>query len=394
MPNHRVLDDWLDSFMEYTFNSEPPTQYRRWVALSAIASCLQRKCYLSWGPLTFYPNLYVVLVGRSGLRKGTAMGPAYSLLRELGIKMAAEATTREALIRELKQSNDTTVDAKTGEMHLHSSLTIYSQELTVFLGYNNVQLMSDLTDWYDCRQEWTYRTKNMGTDDIIGVWVNLIGATTPELIGSTLPIDAIGGGLTSRVIFVYADKKAKSVATPFLSAREQELRPKLLHDLELIHMMSGQFQVTQKFLDLWIDWYHAQENNPPFHDKRFGGYIERRPNHLLKLATVLSASRGDCNYIITDKDFDRALGIMTLTEKEMPQVFSGFGRSATADITSQVLSVVIEESQVNLSTLMQRFYQDADRRTMEGVIQTLMAMKVVQMITTNNEVLIKYTGKA
>lgn len=394
MPNHRVLDDWIDSYMEYTHNSEPPTQFRKWCAISAIASCLQRKCFLSWGTLTFYPNMYVVLVGRSGLRKGTAMGPAYSLLRELGIKMAAEATTRESLIRELKQSNDTVVDPKNGDMHLHSSITIYSQELTVFLGYNNVQLMSDLTDWYDCRGEWTYRTKNMGTDEIIGVWVNLIGATTPELIQTTLPMDAIGGGLTSRIIFVYADKKAKVVATPFLTEREHELRVKLLHDLELIRMMAGQFRVTEGFLDRWVKWYHAQEGNPPFHDKRFGGYIERRPNHLLKLSLIVASSRGNCDYVITEKDFDRALNIMAEVEAPMQQVFAGYGRSMTADITSQVLSAVIEAKQISIAALMQRFYHDADRRTMEGVIQTLMSMKVVRLTTHNNDSTLTYIGSS
>jgi len=82
--------------------------------------------------------------------------------------MAAEATTREALIRALKEAGGTSVgdmvvgDGAISQLYLHCSLTVYSQELTVFLGYNNMQLMSDLCDWYDCRESWTYRTKNMG----------------------------------------------------------------------------------------------------------------------------------------------------------------------------------------------------------------------------------------
>lgn len=392
MSNQRVLPDWIDAYMECTDNSEPPTAYRRWVAISAIASCLQRKCYLSWGYLTFYPNMYIVLVGRSGLRKGTAMGPAYSLLRDIGIKMAAEATTRESLIRELKQSNDTVIDPKSGEMHMHSSLTIYSQELTVFLGYNNVNLMSDLTDWYDCRNEWIYRTKNQGTDEIIGVWVNLIGATTPDLIQSTLPLDAIGGGLTSRIIFIFADKKAKTVAMPFLTEREHELREHLLHDLELIRMMSGQFRVTQSFLDKWVPWYHEQDKNPPFTDKRFGGYIERRPNHLIKLSLICAASRGDCDYVITSDDFDRALEFMREAEMVMPNTFQGYGRSSTADITSQVLGTVAELGTISLADLMQKYYQDADRRTMEGIIQTLSSMHVIRTVHRNNDTYISFAG--
>ena len=44
--SERVLADWVDSYMEYTENTEPPEAFRRWVALSTIASVLERKCVL------------------------------------------------------------------------------------------------------------------------------------------------------------------------------------------------------------------------------------------------------------------------------------------------------------------------------------------------------------
>ncbi|GAG17670.1 unnamed protein product, partial [marine sediment metagenome] len=96
------------------------------------------------------------------------MDQARYFLDELGIKLAAEAITREALIRELKNSSADDIDHETGKATHHSSLTIWAQELAVFLGYYNHQLLSDLTDWYDCKSKWTYRTKTMGTDEIIG----------------------------------------------------------------------------------------------------------------------------------------------------------------------------------------------------------------------------------
>ena len=111
----RKLNDWIDSYLEYTKNSEPPDLYKEWVAVSVVASILQRKCSLPWGDITFYPNMYIVLTGPSGkARKSTAMGPGMKLLRDMGVKLAAESITREALIRELKQSNATQVDPVSG----------------------------------------------------------------------------------------------------------------------------------------------------------------------------------------------------------------------------------------------------------------------------------------
>ena len=105
----RILDDWIDSYLKYTDVSEPPKTYRLWSAIATISAVLQRKCYFQWGALTFYPNMYIILIGPPAARKGTAMDQARPFLEKLDIKMAAEAITREALIRELGKATDNTI---------------------------------------------------------------------------------------------------------------------------------------------------------------------------------------------------------------------------------------------------------------------------------------------
>jgi hypothetical protein len=113
--SNRQLKDWLESYLIYTKRSEPPTLYKAWTAVSVLAACLRRKCKLKWGTLTFYPNMYIVLVGPSGrCRKGTAMGPGEDFLTDLGIKVASTSITREALIHQLKTSSDTSIDPTHG----------------------------------------------------------------------------------------------------------------------------------------------------------------------------------------------------------------------------------------------------------------------------------------
>lgn len=387
----RRLEDWITSYMQFTENSEPPVLYRKWVAISVVAAALQRKCYLKWGTLTFYPNMYVVLVGPSGkCRKGTAMGTGAGLLRDLGVNMAAEAITREALIQELNNSGETDPDFMTTEINMHASLTIFSQELTVFLGYNNQALMSDLTDWYDCRDRWTYRTKNMGTDDITGVWVNLIGATTPELIQSALPRDAIGGGLSSRIIFVYEDRKGKVVPFPFEPefSDSEDPREDLLADLEDIHSMRGQFKPTDDFITKkWTPWYKHQEENPPFRgDPNFAGYIHRRPNHLLKLSIILSASSRQ-DKLVTVDIFDRALNILRETEKNMPRTFSGVGASRTSEVMARIMQYIAAERETTYEDVLSQFRYDVeDARQLETFIETFKKMGFCKVITAEGGV--------
>ena len=76
----RESKDWINTYLAYTDNTEPPHLYKEWVAVSVIASALQRKVFLEWGPMTFYPNMYIILCGPSGkARKSTAMGPGMKL---------------------------------------------------------------------------------------------------------------------------------------------------------------------------------------------------------------------------------------------------------------------------------------------------------------------------
>lgn len=376
----RRLDDWLETYVDYCSRiSEPPTSFHRWCGISLIAAALQRKCCVNWGPLTFYPNMYIVIVSPSGrARKGTAVGFYTSFAEDLSLPLAAEAITREALIQALNKTRRSD-PTPSGEMDTHSSLTIISPELTVFLGYNNHQLMSDLTDWYDCRNRWVYRTKTSTSDEIWGVWVNLFGATTPELIRTTLPLDAIGGGLTSRIIFVYEENKGRICPAPFMTNDDVGTRQKLLHDLEQIHMMRGEFRATPGFLEKWIDWYSTDAQKYPFVDPKFGGYSERRPNHLMKLSMILSAARRDSREM-TAEDFETAKEYLLAVEQKMPNVFAGMGRLENADVMHAVQADIQRAGELDYRELMAKFYRDADDSRMQQILQTLSAGGFIRVI--------------
>ena len=388
----RALLDWIDAYMEYTEDSEPPKMFHLWTAISTIASAMQRKCYLRWGTLTFYPNMYIVLVAPSGkCRKGTAMDPARDLLNTLALPLAAESTTREALIRALREANSTNFDPNTGDQHFHSSLSIHAKELTVFLGYDNQQLMMDLTDWFDCHNRWTYRTKTQGDDDIIGVWVNLIGATTPELIQNALPPDAVGGGLTSRIVFVYESRKYKTAIYP--TPGDQDLYKGILSDLERVHLMAGQFKVTDEFVDIWSEWYPAQEMEPPNLGPNLSGYLERRPTHIMKLSMIVSASRSS-ELLITGDDINKAINVLHATEKRMPQVFSGVGKSQIISILPRIMSYIAELKTVTKPKLMERFIADIDDFMLDRVLKTLQTMKYIQIVEhVGKPTEVHYTGE-
>ena len=380
----RKLPNWIDAFLLYTENSEPPRLFRKWTAISCLASAMQRKCCVEWGTaLTFYPNLFIVLVGPSATGKGTAMNPGLDIISEIpSIRMAANATSLQALIRHLKDTNLTDIDLNTGETAYHSSLTIFSKEFTVFLGYHNRELMSSLCDWYDCDKKWSYDTISRSKEEIIGVWVNLLGGTTPDLIQSSLPIESIGGGLTSRIIFVCEEKKAKLVPMPTQTQKEIQLREYLLHDLEKVALLSGKFSYTSGFVDLWTDWCIKAEANPPFYDKKFEGYMGRRRTHLMKLAMIVSASHGQHDMSMTSDDLQDAIEVLEEVEVNMEGVFKGVGKSDIASLMNQSIAFFAASRTKDIPYYLfaKHFASDMDKLTMDRVINTLEASRIIDLV--------------
>jgi hypothetical protein len=369
--------------MVLTDNSEPPFLFRKWTAVSAIASALQRKCRVELGlSLVIYPNFYIVLVGPSATGKGTAMKFAYDLISEIpSIRLSAQATSLQKLISRMKDTNLTDIDMDTGKTMFHSSMTIFSNEFTVFLGYHNKELISSLCDWYDCSERWTYDTIKRDKEEIIGVWVNLLAGTTPDNIQSSLPMEAIGGGLTSRIIFVNEEKRNKLVVFPAATAAEIELQQLLIHDLEQISLLSGVFRFTKDAMDFYADWCYAADGAPPFQDKKFDGYIGRRRNHLISLSMVCSASHSG-QIIIQRPDIERAAAMLNEVEVKMGTIFRGIGRSDISSIMNDAI-MFFESShtgEVPLWQFLRRFEGDIDKNVQDRILQTLEIAKHIQVI--------------
>jgi len=386
----RKLDDWLDGYLRFTHNTEPPYLYRVWVGLSAISSVLQRKCSIKMGLLETFPNLFVALVGPSGAGKSRSMSVARDMLREVGVKISAQRITNEALIREMKMAFIDEPD-KTGAIFSHSSFTVHASELAVFLGHQNNELLSDLCDLYDCDKKWEYKTKDPSrADEVIKPYLNIIGGITPTLLQSRLPVEAIGGGLTSRMICIYEEKPDKLVPISSISPDEKVLQESLIDDLFAMKSMRGKFILDKSFIDIWVDWYVKAREHPPFDQAQFEGYCSRRPLHVLKMCMLLSASRGG-DMTINDVDFKRAVGILQSTEKNMSRTFEGVGESRTSHILTSLMRFIARYKEVPISEIHKSFFNEADKKTIEEMLKQLVAMKYCKWMLETGTII--YTDK-
>lgn len=383
----RELTNWLDSYLEYTENSESPISYHTWAGLSVVAGALQRRVYLKWGlGQVIYPNLYIVLIGPSGrTRKGVALGIAKDFLKQVpGVTVVPESSSgRQAMILAMKRAAKNFQDPTDGIIKFHCSVTAFSEELSVFLGQGDIAYLSNLTDWYDSKDDWEYETVGRGKDSLQGLCLNLCGGTAPDWIQSMIPQEALGGGFTSRVIFIVEEKKRKLVPEYTLDDAAVELGQKLTRDLERIAQLTGEVRFEDDAKELYKSWYVTEtekldNGNPAVPDRRFAGYCERRATHLRKLMLVCSACRGD-DLLINTADFHKAHALMKAAEVNMGKTFGGLGKARASDETEVVMNFIKDMSMTTRKVIMGRFFRDIDPLTFAQIEQTLLQMGVIKM---------------
>ena len=377
--------DWIQAFMKLTERTEPPHLYREWVAISTIAAALQRKCFIKYQlGLTWYPNMYIVLVGDAASRKGTAMGFGEDFLEELKLPKIAESITREALCKRMAEVGEI-MFADTGKQH--SSITIFSPELIIFLGMSSKDnpMMSALTDWFDCKNVWEYETKNKGKDEILGVWVNLLGATTPMLLREKLADTAIGGGLTSRMIFVNYEGTVTRQRRRTETQRERDIKKSMIADLSKIHQIYGEFTGSDTFWKLWDRWYMSDDEKTNLKVSKFDGYNGRRAMHLMKLCMIVSAGRRSTK-IVSGEDFIYAKDLLTRVERPMRRVFEGHGRSPDAILLTEIAQFIKVRKVVYHRPLLKEFQNDiANLDQFKKMIAVLVEVGKVKIDRVENE---------
>ncbi len=386
----RQLDDWIDSYIHYMKDTEYPIPYHIWNAVSCIAGALQRRVYIPWGRQIIYPNMFIILVGPSGVGKGESMKPAIDIFQETELPTAAEAITVAELINFMQQSENKYLDIATGRTIEHSSVHVFARELSVLLGQRDMKKISHLTDWYDSHDIWRNATKTAGKNFIKGVCLNILGACAPDWFPSMLPPEAMGGGFTSRIIFVVEDKMDKIIALPQYTDGHKKLRDQLANDLKILaaQNFSGPFNLNQAALNLYAQIYTDQQSSIkndiyPIQDKAFRGYVARRMLHLRKISISMAASRGSEGDIFP-QDIQRAFAILKNAEKKMPRLFGGVGRAPHGAAVAAVMNYMLNKGDASRSEILNVFSHELDGSNISIVEETLIYMRFMTVSKIND----------
>lgn len=387
----RHFKNWLQAYVQHTASSEAPNVFHFWTGVVTIGGALRRRVWIEQNLFQWVPNFYVILVSPPGIvTKSTSISLGMRLLRQVdGINFGPESMTWQALAEDFAKAMEYVdiPDPLTGAMVAvpMSCLTISISELGTFLRTDDTQLVSFLTRMWDGQKEgFKHQTKSSGNIDVENPWINIISATTPGWMKDNFSESLVTQGLTSRIMFIYADHKRHFVAYPSRMTRGKdyyETEKKLVEDLRQIATLTGEYKLTSEAEDWGEIWYKEHYTKLPAHlsSDRFGGYVARKQTHLHKLAMVLAASKRD-TLTIEKGDLTDAEVILTDSEQSMIKVFESVGLVDEARHVKEIVSLikgyrflpVMELRHLTRNTISDKDFKAAIRVAVEQQILSIM----------------------
>lgn len=353
----RNYPNWLKAYIDYTAFSESPTQFHFWTAVSTIAGALRRRVWRDELLFHWTPNFYIVIVGPPGVAaKSTSIRMGLSLLEHIeGVNLGPQNVTWQSLLKSLQDAMEQ-VEIPGHPDEFMSCITISISELGNFLNPSDDGLVSTLTDMWD-GQKTTFEKKTLtqGSISVKNPWLNIIACTTPSWIRTNFPETLIEGGLTSRIIFVYGEKKRHLTAYPSQHVPGpafQAMRTKLIEDLQQISMMRGPYLIDPEALRWGEQWYAELNTNRPPHlaSDRLSGYVARKQGHLHKLAMVVAAAKRN-ELVIRKEDLEESDEYLSIVESSMLKVFTSIGMPISARVSSEILTIVRNYKKIDYQTL-------------------------------------------
>lgn len=386
----RMLEDWLQGYVRYAAVTEAPKRMHFWAGVGALAGALRRKVWIDMRRFTWFPSFYIIYVAPPGIvAKSTTADIAMDLLRDIpGIKFGPNSITWQALVTAFAAASESfEYPPGSGDWWPMSPLNFVASEFGSLVNLQDRDMVNLLIELWDGKKKYDKITKMSGNDSIEAPWINLQGCTTPHWIADNMPPATIGGGLSSRCIFLYAEEKERFIpyVDEVIGDDDAELRAALVHDLEHISLnLCGPFRISEAARAWGRKWYEAfwTAAKSRMDDQMIEGYAARKQTHMHKLAMVVSASHSD-DLVISLDDLQLANTMLEDLEVDMPKVFSRIGRTEMSLLAEKIAGTVKRRGTMpyeDVYRLIQTAFPDA--RDIEGIMQGL--LRAGHIVLLNN----------
>lgn len=371
--------NFLKKFAFLLEDTEVPPRFAIWCGLATLLGALERRIWLDQGIYQIYPNFFFVLVAASGQKKSTAIGLTERLLRRTdpGPKIISQMITPEGLIAAIK--SEEIQDKSKLLQHIGGGIVI-ADELVTLIDRKAIErgLGKVLTTLYDCKEVFEYRTVARGIERIHNAYLSLIGGTTVELLRDAIPLSAIGGGLTSRIVFVYDDSVPPPVPWVQVTEEQVKIEEELIRYLQKLAGLEGAVMMTKEARASYDHDYREFYKSKFKEHVHLRGYANRRHAHLLKIAMAVMVAEDPENLTLDVYHLQGAKILLEEAEIHMERVVDLITSTETGSMSLEVHAFIAQNGPVPRSTLLRRFSHRLDAKELSKIMETLILSNKVR----------------
>lgn len=377
-----MTGNWVNDLVAENSVVETPTSWIYWSLMCCISAAAANAYTLRTlkGNLLYYPNIYVMLLGESGLGKGYPVNLAKRLVQEADItRVIAGRSSIQAIVKEGASTKSVAGKSVISDARMF----VVNGELSTAI-IADPDSLTILTDLYDrnYNPQWTNLLKGDGAEKLKEPYITCLFGSSPAHFYDSIPQPNIEGGYIGRNLVVYEEKRSKDV--DLLDSEEESIDedkftnyivPKFVPHLQKIAKNKARIIPDEAARALFNTWRREWRATQSVYNDRTG-FINRVPDHILKIAMCICLARYDTNFIIIEDDIRESIANVTSLIYASQKAAEGGGLDPLAAQTKRVVEHLIAapENQLSRKELLVKGFGDFDANTLDRITETLMEM--------------------
>lgn len=396
---------WHEVFWECVSpHTDAPDNFITWSAISLIGATMKNNVFFETGTYTVYPNQFIVLVAPPGVGKGTAMQLVKGLIDEVKptlVNTLSDRITAERIIERIADGWIGPLKIVGQQLSIGNNdhnCMLFSEELRILLSASEWMLTFLEVAW--SQNTFDYQTKNKGNVSITSMCCSLLAASVPDFLRNVNREAhmVITGGFSSRCLFIYAENPSKDLPWPQplkKNSRSKALYDSLSADLHEIAMLKGEFQVAP-VAKIIFEQFLVENRACAAKDvsEAIINFRARVKAHVLKLAMVFSASRGN-DLLISDIDMMNAIAEVKKIILSLEKLFRGAGDAPEAPIAARVQGFIEKTGQTTNREIMRAMHQHIGSfENLDRILTVLQAIGFCNCVSRGGTVTITHLKPA
>lgn len=372
--------DIIEEVIRGTREYEPPVRYYYWSMLAAVSAILKDRVWLHREHYQLHPNIYVLLYGPSGIRKGPPISLAMELVEKVdNTRVIDGRSSIEGIIKDLG-----TFQTREGKPPIKDScgFLVASELSSSIIGNNSA--MDIMTAFYDRQynnKPWNYRLKVSESVKLVNPTITWLAGTNEALFRDFMPEKNLHGGLIGRTFVITETRKNRTNSLMFKSPIFPN-KDKIIERMIELSKIQGEFTVGDEVREAVDDWYvrFDKETGPAFKDDT--GFVSRVLDFILKISMILALSRRGEKEITIDDVLESTQAVLPLI-KPIQAVVNKVKKDDATSVKKRSLVLLYladcPDHKCERRKLLQNLGLQIDHEDLDKIVQYMAQMDVIRV---------------